>query len=229
MIAALDEICDRRLGKGVVVAKDTPNFIANRIGTYSMLNVLRLMNELGLTIEEVDACTGPAVGWPKSATFRTADIVGLDILVNVVRNIYENATNDESREAYKVPPLVEEMIKRGWLGEKTGSGFYRQVRKGGSKEIETLDWQKMDYRPRQKARLGSIEGGKQIEGTRERLQTLIGPTLEGKGGDKGAQFLWLSLSEMCSYAGAAHSRDSRSHCGRGSRHALGLRVGVGPV
>jgi 3-hydroxyacyl-CoA dehydrogenase len=184
VLASLDEICDRRLGKGVVVAKDTPNFIANRIGTYSMLNALRLMNDLGMTVEEVDACTGPAVGWPKSATFRTTDIVGLDILVNVVRNIYENATNDESRESYKVPVLVEEMIKRGWLGEKTGSGFYRQVRKGGSKEIETLDWQKMEYRPKQKARFASIEGGKQIEGTRERLQSLIGPILEGKSGDK---------------------------------------------
>ena len=85
------EFCDRRLGKGVVLAKDTPNFIANRIGTYSMLNVLRLMSELGMTVEEVDACTGPGVGWPKSATFRTADIVGLDVLVHVVRNIYENA------------------------------------------------------------------------------------------------------------------------------------------
>ena len=89
VLATLDEICDLRLGKGVVVAKDTPNFIANRIGTFSMLNVLRQMQALEMTIEEVDACTGPAIGWPKSATFRTADIVGLDVLVHVVRNIYE--------------------------------------------------------------------------------------------------------------------------------------------
>ena len=170
VIGSLDEICDHRLGKGVVVAKDTPNFIANRIGTFSMLNAIRLMTELGMTIEEVDACTGPAVGWPKSATFRTADIVGLDVLVNVIRNIYENAKHDESREVYKVPALIEEMIKRGWLGEKTGTGFYKRVRKGGSKEIVTLDRQKMEYRPKQKARFASIEAGKQIEGTRERLQ-----------------------------------------------------------
>src|SRR4029077_4974090 len=89
VLETLSEFCDRRLGKGVVVAKDTPNFIANRIGTFSMLNALRRMVELGMTIEEVDACTGPAVGWPKSATFRTADIVGLDVLVHVVKNIYE--------------------------------------------------------------------------------------------------------------------------------------------
>ena len=183
-----------------MVAKDTPNFIANRIGTYSMLNVLRVMRELEMTVEEVDACTGPAVGWPKSATFRTADIVGLDILVHVVRNIYENAPDDESREMYRVPPLIEDMIQRGWLGEKTGKGFYQRVKKGGESEILTLDWQKMDYRPRQKARFGSIEAGKQIEGTRERIRMLAGPALAGKEGDKANRFLWAGLSEMCSYA-----------------------------
>ncbi len=200
VMETLNEVCDRRLGKGVVVAKDTPNFIANRIGTYSMLNVLRLMAEMDMTIEEIDACTGPAVGWPKSATFRTADIVGLDVLVHVVRNIYENAVNDESREAYKVPALIEDMISRAWLGEKTGKGFYQSVRKGGEREILTLDRQKMEYRPRQKARFGSIEAGKAVEDTRERLRGLIAPALEGKGGDKASRFLWASISEMCSYA-----------------------------
>src|SRR2546429_9884109 len=100
---ALAEFCDRRLGKGVVIAKDTPNFIANRIGTFSMLNALRLMGTLGMTIEEVDACTGPIIGQPKSATFRTADIVGLDVLLHVVKNIYDSVPNDESREMYRVP------------------------------------------------------------------------------------------------------------------------------
>ena len=200
VLALLDDTCDRRLGKGVVVAKDTPNFIANRIGTYSMLNALRLMSQLDMTVEEVDACTGPAVGWPKSATFRTADLVGLDILVNVVKNIYENAVDDESREAYRVPALIEDMMKRGLLGDKTGKGFYQQVRKGAEKEIVTLDWHTMEYRPRQNARFGSIEAGKQIEDTKERLRMLVGAPMEGKGGDKAAQFLWGSLSEMCSYA-----------------------------
>jgi len=136
VMETLREFCDVRLGKGVVVAKDTPNFIANRIGTFSMLNAMRLMHELGMTVEEVDACTGPAVGWPKSATFRTADIVGLDVLVHVVKNIYETAPNDESRERYKVPPLVEEMAKRGWLGDKTGQGFYKKVKGEGEREIQ---------------------------------------------------------------------------------------------
>src|ERR1700694_1921578 len=120
VIEALSEFCDRRLGKGVVIAKDTPNFIANRIGTFSMLNVLRLMGTLGMTVEEVDACTGPAIGQPKSATFRTADIVGIDVLAHVVKNIYESVPNDESREMYRVPVLAEEMVRRGWLGDKTG-------------------------------------------------------------------------------------------------------------
>jgi 3-hydroxyacyl-CoA dehydrogenase len=182
------------------VAKDTPNFIANRIGTFSMLNALRLMGSLGMTVEEVDACTGPAVGWPKSATFRTADIVGLDVLVHVVKNIYETAPNDESRETYKVPALVEEMVKRGWLGDKTGQGFYKKVKGEGEKEILTLDVNTLEYRARQKAKFGSLEMGKAIEDTRERLRALVGPLLEGQKGDKAQQFLWGALSEMCLYA-----------------------------
>ena len=199
VLATLDEMCDLRLGKGVVIAKDTPNFIANRIGTYAMLNVLKQMQALDMTIEEVDACTGPAIGQPKSATFRTADIVGLDVLVHVVRNIYDNIPNDESREMWRVPAFVEEMMKRGWLGDKTGSGFYKRVKKGGDSEILTLDWQKMEYRPRQKAKFGSIEAGKQIEETHERIRALSGPGMDRKG-DKASRFLWACLSENCFYA-----------------------------
>src|SRR5579862_4529395 len=178
VIETLTEFCDHKLGKGVVVAKDTPNFIGNRIGTFSMLNVIRLMNELSMTFEEVDACTGPALGWPRSATFRLADIVGIDVLLHVIRNIYENIPNDESREIYKVPPLIEEMARRGWLGDKTGSGFYKKVKGEGEKEILTLDVNTMEYRPRQKARFGSLEAAKGIEDTTERLRGLIGPVLE---------------------------------------------------
>jgi 3-hydroxyacyl-CoA dehydrogenase len=200
VIETLNEFCDRRLGKGVVVAKDTPNFIANRIGTFSMLNVLRLMGTMGMTVEEVDACTGPAAGWPKSATFRTADLVGLDVLVHVVKNIYETAPNDESREMYKVPAMVEEMVKRGWLGDKTGQGFYKKVKGEGEKEILTLDVNTMEYRARQKAKFASLEMGKAIEDTRERLRALVGPLLEGQKGDKAQQFLWASIAGMCLYA-----------------------------
>jgi 3-hydroxyacyl-CoA dehydrogenase len=198
----LCDFCDRRLGKGVVIAKDTPNFIANRIGTFAMLNALRLMSALGMTIEEVDACTGPAVGWPKSATFRTADIVGLDVLIHVVKNIYETAPHDESREAYKVPELVEEMARRKWLGDKTGQGFYKRVKGGeGENEILTLDINTMEYRARQKVRFASLEAGKAIEDTRERLRSLVLPLFEGQKTDKAQLFIWGGVSEMCLYAG----------------------------
>jgi 3-hydroxyacyl-CoA dehydrogenase len=201
-IAALTDFCDRNLGKGVVVAKDTPNFIANRIGTFSMLNALRLMESLGMTVEEVDACTGPAVGWPKSATFRTADIVGLDVLIHVVKNIYETSVNDESRESYKVPAVVEEMARRKWLGDKTGQGFYKRIKGGeGEKEILTLDLNSMEYRPKQKARFASIEAGKAVEDTRERLRALLTPLFEDQKTDKAQQFIWSAISEMCLYAG----------------------------
>jgi 3-hydroxyacyl-CoA dehydrogenase len=202
VLQALGDICDRRLGKGVVIAKDSPNFIANRIGTFSMLNALRLMSKLGMTVEEVDACTGPAVGWPKSATFRTMDIVGLDVLMHVVENIYETAPHDESRESYKVPTIVEEMSRRNWLGDKTGQGFYKQLRVGeGRKEILTLDLNTMEYRERQKAKFPSMEAGKTIEDTRERLRGLLAPLLDGQKTDTAQQFIWGGLSEMCLYAG----------------------------
>jgi 3-hydroxyacyl-CoA dehydrogenase len=201
VLTTLADFCDRRLGKGVVIAKDTPNFIANRIGTYSMLNALRLMSTLGMTIEEVDACTGPAVGWPKSATFRTADIVGLDVLVHVINNIYETAPHDESRNDYKVPGLVEEMLKRNWLGDKTGQGFYKRVKGSAEKEILTLDIGTMEYRPRAKASFAAIEAGKAVEDTRDRLRALMTPLFDGQKTDKAQQFIWGGLSEMCLYAG----------------------------
>jgi 3-hydroxyacyl-CoA dehydrogenase len=200
VIETLSDFCDRRLGKGVVIAKDTPNFIANRVGTFSMLNALRLMSTLGMTVEEVDACTGPAIGQPKSATFRTADIVGLDVLLHVVKNIYDTVPDDESREMYRVPALLEEMARRGWLGDKTGQGFYKKVKGAAEKEILTLDVNTMEYRPRQKARFASIDGAKSIEETTERLRALVGPVLEGQKSDKAQQFLWGLLSENCLYA-----------------------------
>jgi 3-hydroxyacyl-CoA dehydrogenase len=199
VLETLAGFCDRQLGKGVVFAKDTPNFIANRIGTFAMLNALRLMLALEMTIEEVDACTGPELGRPKSATFRTADIVGVDVLAHVVRNLDQNV-RDESRELYRLPPFIEEMLRRGWLGEKAGRGFYQRVRRAGADEILTLDWRNMDYRPREKPRLASLDAAKMIEDGRERLRALLRPGLEGKGGDKATKFLWGAVSQACLYA-----------------------------
>ncbi|HLZ11061.1 MAG TPA: 3-hydroxyacyl-CoA dehydrogenase NAD-binding domain-containing protein [Candidatus Acidoferrum sp.] len=227
VLAALTDFCDHRLGKGVVPAKDSPNFIANRIGTFSMLNALRLMQSLGMTVEEVDACTGPAIGQPKSATFRTADIVGLDVLVHVVKNIYETAPNDESREFYKVPALVEEMFQRKMLGDKTGQGFYKKVKGAGEKEILTLDTNTFEYRPRQKAKFASLEAGKSIDDTRERLRALVAPILEGQKADKAQQFLWSALSETCSYAArrVPEISDNIADVDRAMRWGFGWELG----
>jgi 3-hydroxyacyl-CoA dehydrogenase len=228
VIETLSEFCDHKLGKGVVVAKDAPNFIANRVGTFSMLSAMRLMNELGMTFEEVDACTGPALGWPRSATFRLADIVGIDILLHVIRNIHDNIPDDESRELYRVPPLLDEMARRGWLGDKTGSGFYKRVKKsGGESEILTLDPVKMEYRPQQKARFASIEAGKAVEDTRERLRMLAAPALEGKDGDKAQKFIWGVLSGMCLYAArrVPEISDSILDVDRAMRWGFGWELG----
>ena len=127
-IDAINHFCDVRLGKGVVIAKDTPNFIGNRIGTFSVLNVMRLMQEMGLTIEEVDALTGQAVGWPKSATFRTIDLVGLDILGHVVSNMTANVRDE--RSDLQLPDFVKKRLQSKWLDDKTKDGFYKKV-KGG--------------------------------------------------------------------------------------------------
>ena len=226
VLETLREFCDRRLGKGVVEAKDTPNFIANRIGTFSMLNALRLMDALDMTVEEIDACTGPAVGWPKSATFRTADLVGLDVLTHVVKNIYETAPHDELRERYKVPPLLEEMTRRGWLGDKTGQGFYKKT-KEGPREILTLDVKIMEYRPKQKAKFASLEAGKGIEDTKERLRFLVGPILQGQKGDKAQQFLWQALSETCLYAARRipEIADNVAEVDRAMRWGFGWELG----
>jgi 3-hydroxyacyl-CoA dehydrogenase len=235
VIETLAEFCDHKLGKGVVVAKDTPNFIANRIGTFAMLNAIRLKGELGMTFEEVDACTGPALGWPRSATFRLADLVGIDVLLHVIRNIHDNIPNDESRELYRVPPLIEEMARRGWLGDKTGGGFYKRVKKsGGESEILTLDPAKMEYRPQQKARFASIEAGRAIEDTRERLKMLArlpdgqtGPAPEAKEGDRAQKFIWGVISGMCLYAArrVPEISDSIVDVDRAMRWGFGWELG----
>ncbi len=202
--AAIDGIahfCDVRLGKGVVIAKDTPNFIGNRIGTFSVLNVMRLMQEMGLSIEEVDALTGQAVGWPKSATFRTIDLVGLDILGHVVGNMIANV-HDE-RSDLRLPDFFARMIERKWLGDKTKGGFYKRARSHDGKEDErlALDWQTLEYHPRQKPKFPALDIAKNIEDTGARLRTLLGP--EGSGpqkGDKAGAFLWSALSDLWTYS-----------------------------
>src|SRR6267143_3803150 len=200
LIDAVSHFCDLHLGKGVVLAKDTPNFIANRIGTFSVLNVMRLMQELDLTIEDVDALTGQAVGLPKSATFRTIDLVGLDILGHVVSNTTTNV-HDE-RSDLRLPNFFAQMLERKWLGDKTKGGFYKKVKGGEGKEDErlALDWKTLEYHPRQKPKFPALDVAKNVEDTGTRLGTLL--RLEGtpQKGDKAGAFLWSVLSDLWTYS-----------------------------
>ena len=190
----LAEFCDVRLGKGIVYAHDTPNFIANRIGIFGMLNAVRLMQQMDLSIEEVDALTGAAVGWPKSATFRTIDMVGLDIVGHVAAN---QARVRDERSDLSVPDFFRQMIERKWLGDKTRGGFYRQQRGAGEERL-ALDWKTLEYRPRRKPAFASLEMAKGIDDLGMRVQTLIGNGRQKL--DKAGQFLWTALSELWLYS-----------------------------
>jgi 3-hydroxyacyl-CoA dehydrogenase len=198
-IEAVSHFCDVRLGKGVVIAKDTPNFIGNRIGTFSVLNVMRLMQEMGLTVEEVDALTGQAVGWPKSATFRTIDLVGLDILGHVVGNMIKNV-HDE-RSDLKLPDFFNQMLQKKWLGDKTKGGFYKKAKSDGKEdERMALDWKTLEYHPREKPKFPALDMAKNIEDTGTRLRTLLGLDGSPAKGDKAGAFLWAVLSDLWTYA-----------------------------
>jgi len=199
-IDAISYFCDVRLGKGVVIAKDTPNFIGNRIGTFSVLNVMRLMQEMGMSIEEVDALTGQAVGWPKSATFRTIDLVGLDILGHVVGNMTKNV-HDE-RSDLKLPDFFNQMLERKWLGDKTKGGFYKKVKGTEGKEDErmALDWKTLEYHPRQKPKFPALDMAKNVEETGARLRMLFGNDGAPQKGDRAGAFLWAALSDLWTYA-----------------------------
>jgi len=196
--SALDVIAhfaDLRLGKGVVYAKDTPNFIGNRIGTFSVLNAMHLMQEFDFSIEEVDALTGSAVGWPRSATFRTIDLVGLDILSSVVSNFLRNVRDERSELA--APVFVQQMLDCKWLGDKTRGGFYKKVKRDGKDERLGLDWKTLEYRPQQKPKFAALEMAKQVDDTRERLRMLLAGDAKR---DKAAAFLWHALADLWTYS-----------------------------
>jgi len=205
-IDAIAHFCDVRLGKGVVIAKDTPNFIGNRIGTFSVLNVIRLMQEMNLTIEEIDALTGQAVGWPKSATFRTIDLVGLDILGHVVGNMTTNV-HDERSDLH-LPDFFQQMLQRKWLGDKTKGGFYKKnvgrtllsAESSQQDERLALDWKTLEYHPRQKPKFAALDMAKNIEDTGTRLRTLLGLEGSPQKGDKAGAFLWSALSDLWTYS-----------------------------
>ena len=191
VVAAISAFADVRLGKGVVIAKDTPNFIANHLGLYGVMQVFRALATGEYTIEEIDAITGPATGRPRSATFRTMDIAGIDVLAHVARNLAERLASPEDRVMFAVPRLVEAMIARGMIGAKSGRGFYRKEPDG---TISTLDPATLEYRPKQPARLPAIEAARSIEDTAERIRTLM------IGSDKVGRFLRETLKPTIEYA-----------------------------
>jgi 3-hydroxyacyl-CoA dehydrogenase len=182
IVERMSAFADRRLGKGVVVAKDTPNFIANHLGVYGVVSVLRALESGQYTIEEIDAITGPAIGRPKSATFRTMDIAGIDVLAHVANNIN-----------LELPPIVAALVERGWIGEKSGQGFYKRQRTAAGTEILTLDPATMTYRPRQTSRLPALDAVRSIEDPGVRIKTLFNAP------DKVGTFLRETLASTLRY------------------------------
>ena len=208
-IEAIAQFASVRLGKGIVYAKDTPNFIANRIGTFSMINIVRLMQEFDFSIEDVDALTGSAIGFPKSATFRTVDMVGLDVLDHVVRNAKRLApalagagggpdTWLDERGDLELPAFVGQMLERKLLGDKTRAGFYKKERTPEGEKRLALDWKTLEYRPAARPKFASLEMAKTVDSLGERVRMLTGFG-DGKL-DKAGEFLWTALSEVFTYA-----------------------------
>ena len=185
---------DLYLGKTTVLCKDTPGFIANRIGIFGIMSLLQTMEKMNFSIDEVDALTGPIIGRPKSATFRTADVVGIDTMVHVAKGLYENCPNDESREVFKIPGWLQQINDKKWLGDKTGQGFFKKTRNAsGEKEILSLDLKTMEYGPRKKSKFPTIDAARPIDDLESRLKMLCGAS------DKVGDFYRLFHYKLFSY------------------------------
>jgi 3-hydroxyacyl-CoA dehydrogenase len=208
-IEAIARFSSVRLGKGIVYAKDTPNFIANRIGCFSVVNIVRLMQEFDFSIEDVDALTGSAIGFPKSATFRTIDMVGLDVLGHVVRNARRltpalagagggAAELLDERSDLEFPAFYDQMVERKLLGDKTKAGFYKKEPGAEGEKRLALDWKTLEYRPAQRPKFPSLEMAKTVDALGERVRMLTG--FGGEKLDKAGQFLWTALSEVFTYS-----------------------------
>ena len=194
VMQALADFGERTLGKGIVYGKDTTNFIANRIGTYGMMRTIQLMEKHAVTIEEVDKIFGPAMGRPKSAVFRTADIVGLDTFLHVTKNCYDSLPADPSRETFKAPPWLEQMVEKKMLGDKTGSGFYKKNKGDGGKEILVLDLKTFEYRAQNKVRFDSLGAAREVEDLGEKIRVVMG------GKDKAGAFAEQVTLDTLAYA-----------------------------
>ena len=221
VVATIAGFADRRLGKGVVIARDSPGFIANRIATYGVLRILRLLSSREYTVEEVDALTGPIVGRPPSATCRTLDIAGLDILGRVAGTLAERLDGDAERDAFDLPPLVNRMIERGMIGNRSGRGFYRKAGERGKRSILALDTESMDYRERQEARLPALDAAQAIDDLAERVRTLF------TGRERAGAFLRATLGPTLVYAAevAPHIASSIDDVDRAMRWGFGWELG----
>ncbi len=185
---------DLYLGKTTVLCKDTPAFIANRVGVFGIMSLFHLVEKMGLIVEEVDKLTGPVIGRPKSATFRTCDVVGLDTLVHVANGLDQNLPNDEARALFKLPAYVAKMNENKWFGDKTGQGFYKKVKSAsGKSEIQAMDLKTLEYKPSQKVKFATLEQTKPIENLKDRLKVLIA------GKDKAGDFYRASFFGLFQY------------------------------
>jgi 3-hydroxyacyl-CoA dehydrogenase len=210
------------LGKGIVYGKDTTNFIANRIGVYGMMRTISEMQKAEMSIEEVDKIFGPAMGRPKSAIFRTADIVGLDTFVHVAKNCYDTLTQDEEREVFAIPGFLQKMVEKGMLGDKSGGGFYKKNKGGeGEKEILALDLKTLDYRPQAKVRFESLGAAKDVEDVRERVAVVM------NGQDKAAKFAERVTLDVLAYTSRRipEIADDVVNVDRGVRWGFGWDLG----
>ncbi len=194
IVAFMRQFSERVLGKGVVQAKDTPNFIANRIGTYGLMVTLGEMIQREFTIEEVDELTGPILGRPKSATFRTLDLVGLDTFASVARNVYNDVSDTSEKTIFQIPAFLQTMVQNGQLGDKTGGGFYKKVKTEQGSDILAWDYQTLQYRPKTKAKFTSLEAAKAAPSSKEKLQTL----LYSKG--RAGEFTWSITKKVLLYS-----------------------------
>ncbi len=182
------------LGKKTILCKDTPAFIANRIGIFAILKVVDSMSKLDLNIDEIDKLTGPVIGRPKSATFRTSDVVGLDTLIKVANNLYDSLDHDEQRELFKLPEVIYELEKRNWLGEKTGQGFYKKIKDNkGKSEILTLDLNSLEYRAREKVKFATLANARTVDHLKEKFKILF------SGKDKAGKFYRDSFYGLFQY------------------------------
>jgi len=190
VVSFLMKFGDLYLGKIPVLCKDTPAFIANRVGVFSIMALFHLVEKMNLSVEDVDKLTGPLLGRPKSATFRTCDVVGLDTLVNVAKGVYDNCPDDEERKKFLLPSYIEKMSANKWLGDKTKQGFYKKTNKT---EILSLDLKSLEYRPQKKTKFATLDAAKNSDDLKERIKILF------NGKDIAGEFYRASFLSLFSY------------------------------